>query len=359
MRVLLLTRYGPRGGSSRLRAYQYLDYLESQGIRVTVAALLTDAYLEDLYQGYRPKWAPIVRSYWARLARLLTARSHFDLVWIEYEVFPWVPAFAERWLAARGLAYVVDYDDAVFHRYDLHSRAWVRRLLGQKIDVVMRNARTVIVGNAYLAERARSAGAASIEYLPTVVDLAQYRNTPPPVGPEFTIGWIGSPSTVKYLSLIGGVLGGFCREHSARLVAVGARRVPLDGVPADLRPWSEETEARDVASFDVGIMPVPDEPWERGKCGFKLIQYMAAGRPVIASPVGVNRQIVEHGVNGFLATTQAEWRAALDALFHQPDLRQQFGSAGRRQVEQHYCTRVTAPRLADILRNAAGAALRS
>lgn len=352
MRVLLLTRYGRLGASSRLRAYQYLPYLESQGFHVTQAPLLGDYYQEDLNRGHPRRWGKIAAAYILRL--LWLARSlAFDLVWIEYELFPWFPAFAEPLLASARIPFVVDYDDAVYHRYNLHPNALVRALLGKKIDVVMRHASTVTVGNDYLAERARAVGAQCVEYLPTVVDLERY----PPARPQrtsvFTVGWVGSPSTVKYLSLIAPALATFCREGNARLVIVGAQEAALDGVPVEYRPWSEATEVQDILDFDVGIMPLPDDPWERGKCGYKLIQYMACSRPVIASPVGVNHQIVNDGVNGFLATTIEDWRSALDTLRRAPELGTQLGVAGRQTVETRYNMGITAPRLANILQRAA------
>jgi glycosyltransferase involved in cell wall biosynthesis len=353
LRVLLLTRYGRLGASSRLRAYQYLPYLQSHGFHVTQAPLLGDYYQEDLNRGHPRRWGRITAAYILRL--LWLARSlAFDLVWIEYELFPWFPAFAEQLLASARIPFVVDYDDAVYHRYALHPNALVRALLGKKIDVVMRHASTVTVGNDYLAERARAVGAQCVEYLPTVVDLERY---PPARRPQrtsvFTVGWVGSPSTVKYLSLIAPALATFSRKGHARLVVVGAQEAGLDGVPVEYRPWSEATEVQDILDFDVGIMPLPDDPWERGKCGYKLIQYMACSRPVIASPVGVNRQIVDAGLNGFLATTLEDWRSALDTLRRAPALGRQLGLAGRQKVEIMYNTGVTAPRLASILDRAA------
>jgi glycosyltransferase involved in cell wall biosynthesis len=282
----------------------------------------------------------------------LTRVATFDLLWIEYELFPWLPAVAERVVARLGIPYVVDYDDAIYHRYELHPSKVVRLLLGKKIDVVMRRASTVIVGNDYLGARARAAGAKRVEYLPTVVDLDRYQTTPVRDQTTFTVGWIGSPSTVKYLSLIEPVLADFCRPGKARLVVVGARDVPFPGVRGEVRAWSEATEVEDILSFDVGIMPLPDDPWERGKCGYKLIQYMACARPVIASPVGVNRHIVEPSVNGFLAASMGEWRSALENLAASPDLRARLGTAGREKVESSFCTQVTAPRLAAILKSA-------
>lgn len=348
MRLLLLTRYGRLGASSRLRAFQYLPYLEERGFEITTFSFFPDTHQEELYAGRSHPWSSVIKAYVLRLWRLLRAAA-FDVVWIEYELFPWLPALAERILTRLGIPYVVDYDDPIFHRYDLHINPLVRRLLGKKVDVIMRRAHTVIVGNDYLGERARLAGARRIESLPTVVDVDRYRTSSTRKDDLFTIGWIGSGSTVKYLSLIAPVLADFCQSDRARVVVVGARDVALRGVPVETKPWSEGTEVDDILTFDVGIMPLPDEPWERGKCGYKLIQYMASARPVIASPVGANSQIVESGVNGFLAKTDEEWTAALHTLSKGPELRRRFGEAGRRKVEAEYCTRVTAPRLAAIL----------
>jgi glycosyltransferase involved in cell wall biosynthesis len=128
----------------------------------------------------------------------------------------------------------------------------------------------------------------------------------------------------------------------------------LATVPREILPWSEETEVGDIHTFDVGIMPVVDEPWAWGKCGLKLIQYMACGLPVVASPVGVNRQIVEPGVNGFLANTHEEWVNALTTLRDQPTLAAEMGNAGRRKVEAQYSLQVAGPVLASILKSAAG-----
>jgi glycosyltransferase involved in cell wall biosynthesis len=132
--------------------------------------------------------------------------------------------------------------------------------------------------------------------------------------------------------------------------------VGLNKIATDIRPWTEDREVDDILDFDVGIMPLRDGLWELGKCGYKLIQYMACGRPVVASPIGVNRQIVEHGVNGYLAATADEWVIALRTLRDDQGLRDKLGRNGRKKVEGHYCLQVTAPRLAELLRTACSAA---
>lgn len=356
MNVLLLSRYGRQGASTRLRALQYLPHLAACGIDVHWAPLLDDAYLETLYGAGERPWPRVARAYLARLGQLLAMRR-FDLLWIEKELFPMLPASAERLLAAAGVPYVVDYDDALFHNYDQHPRALVRRLLGRKIDRVMAGARLVITGNDYLADRARQAGARRVALLPTVVDLARYPAeavADKPSGPSpFTIGWIGSPQTAAYLAAVAPALGELLAQPDTRLVLVGAGRGAPGNLPAEIRPWTEASEVADIASFDVGIMPLPDAPWERGKCGYKLIQYMACAKPVVASPVGVNRQLVEPGVNGYLATTPADWTRALNQLREDAALRARLGAAGRTRVAADYDLQVTAPQLANLLRLAA------
>ncbi len=270
---------------------------------------------------------------------------------MEYELLPFFPPWLERFLKWRGCRIVVDYDDAIFHRYDHHPSKLVRAVLGRKIERVMQLADLVIVGNKYLADYAYRVGARNVQILPTVVDLQRY-----PVTYErfdsavFTIGWIGSPSTAHYLQVIAPALAKVFRSGDVRVRLVGSGPIVLPRVPAEIIPWSEDTEVSEIGRFDVGIMPLPDEPWARGKCGLKLIQYMACGLPVVASPVGVNATIVEHGVNGFLATTVDEWEQTLRTLAADSTLRRRMGEAGRTKVEREYCLQVTTPRLVRLLR---------
>ena len=348
MNILLLSRYGPLGASSRIRSYQYLPYLKSQGIDVTVAPLLNDGYVKALYSGKAKPLFSIFGSYMRRLGNILKSRS-FDLVWVEYELFPWLPAWMEIIMSYIDIPYIVDYDDAIFHRYNMHSRAMVRVLLGTKIDAVMRHAELVIVGNEYLGDYARKAGAKRVECTPSVIDPDRYNSIPPPENLVFTIGWIGSPATVKYLQLIRASLAEVCKNGSARLVLVGSGQFKLDGVPTEIHAWSEETEVTEIQSFDVGIMPMPDSAWAQGKCGYKLIQYMACARPVVASPVGVAPIMINDNINGFLANATKDWVKALCALRENYSLRERMGKAGRMKVERQYSIQVTAPLLVSLL----------
>ncbi len=355
MRVLVLARYGRLGATSRQRHLQFTPALAEAGIALTVDALLDDAYVRRLHAGGRPQPGPILAAYARRLRRLLAARD-WDVLWIEKELFPWLPACAERWLARRGVPMVVDYDDAWFHRYDRHGNAGVRRLLGAKIDRVMRAAAIVVAGNAYIARHATDAGARRVEIVPTVVDTDAHGVAEPTAGRPFTIGWIGAPANARYLDPIRPALERACREAGARLLIVGGGPDALAGLPGERRAWNEAREAGDLADMDVGLMPLPDTPFERGKCGYKLIQYMAAGRPAIASPIGVNGTIVEPGRTGFLATSTDEWADALLALARDPGLRRRMGTVARARVEADYSLHAWAPRVVELLRQAKSAA---
>lgn len=351
IKILLLSRYGNLGASSRIRSYQYLPYLREQGLEITTAPLFSDEYLHNLYSGKKPRVISVLLAYSRRIRQLING-TKFDLLWIEYELFPWLPSWIESLMLPKGTPYLVDYDDAIFHRYDLHSRPLVRRILGNKIDVFMRHASTVIVGNDYLRDRAIRAGAQRVVILPTSIDLARYPLPKPSSNELFTIGWIGSPTTTKYLRQIHDVLAKVCAHGRAKLVLVGASDPGWRDVPYVIHPWSEDTEVSEVSSFDVGIMPLENNPWERGKCGYKLIQYMACGKPIVAAAVGINTQIVEPGINGYLAETAHDWRRAFTLLIADADLRQRMGVAGRAKVESDYSVQVNAPRLAAVLRAA-------
>ena len=295
-----------------------------------------------------------MRAYAGRIQALLASRK-FDLLWIEKESLPWLPVWFEKMLLPRAVPYMLDYDDAVFHHYDQHRNPAVRAMLAGKHSALMQGAALVVAGNGYLAEFARHAGARRVEVVPTAVDLQRYplamvnrtRGDGLPC-----VGWIGQRATASFLAPYKQLFERLSAEGKARFAAIGID-AQLLGLPMESIPWTEVTEVDSISNFDIGIMPLVDEPFERGKCGYKLIQYMASGLPVVASPVGVNVQIVEHGVNGFLAETPAQWEQALQTLLADASLRQRMGQAGRQKVEQQYCIQVTGPIMAALLKNAA------
>ena len=345
----MLSRYASLGASSRLRSYQYLDALRAAGIVVEVHPLFDDAYVAARNQGLGiPPIASIVNGYLKRLAVMPAARDAHAL-WIEYELLPWLPFTFERWLYNRKPT-IVDYDDAIFHRYELHRGSPVRLLIGRKIDRIMAAASVVVAGNDYLAERARCAGARRVETIPTVIDLRRYRQKEGARdGEPLSIGWIGSRSTIAHLRGLEPALRATVPETKIRIVNVGGTPWSAPGLEIENVPWSEEGEVAAMIRFDVGVMPLPDEPWNRGKCGYKLIQYMGCALPTIATPVGVNKSIVEHGKTGLLASSADEWRSALQTLASSSELRTSMGRAGYARVRDRYSLEVTAPKLVDLV----------
>lgn len=352
MKVLALTKYSRMGASSRLRTLQYIPFLEQQGINITTQSLFDDQYLENLYNGKNNPKLSIINYYIKRLYTLLKARD-FDLIWIEYEILPYLPSFFEQLLNFFGVKYVVDYDDAIFHNYDLSKNFIIRTFLSKKIDSVMKNSSCITVGNSYLMERAKKNNS-SVQWVPTVIDIDRYTLRRKKTSDPIVIGWIGSPSTQKYIVEIKDALIAISKKHPIRLLLVGANKNItnyLPGIKVEVVPWDESTEVMHIKRMDIGIMPLTDGPWEKGKCGYKLIQYMACSIPVIASPVGVNVDIVNYSNSGYLAGSINEWIKFIDALASNSEQRDILGASGRSAVENTYSVQVQATKLSNLFKD--------
>ena len=350
LNILLLSKYGRLGASTRLRSLQYIPYLKQCGIHIHWQQLISDAELSARYKAGGYRHFEVLQAY-ARRLRAMHNRRAYDAVIIEKEALPWAPLWVERAMLG-GVPYILDYDDAIFHNYDRHRLGIVRRLYGRRLDGLMAKAALMIGGNSYLAQRAKDAGTRRVAVLPTAIDLDRYQvrdtalvNTPP------RIVWIGSPSTVAYLNILREPLQQLAQTTPFVLRIIGGGAIDLPGVQTEVVTWAEATEVQSIRSCDIGIMPLLDTPWEAGKCGYKLIQYMACGLPVVGSDIGVNPDIVPHGQCGYLASTPQQWLAALTSLLQDPALRQRLGQAGRNRVEQHYCIQQTGPRLAELIRS--------
>jgi glycosyltransferase involved in cell wall biosynthesis len=351
MKILVLSRYTAKGASSRYRMYQYLPSLEKQGAEFVVKPLFDDIYLEKLYSKQN-RFFSILKCYIRRFLSLLFLES-FDLIWIEKELFPWMPEFFERIiLNYLGVPFVVEYDDAIFHQYDLHRNLLVRKVLSKKCDGLMKNASCVIAGNSYLGQRARRAGANKVVEIPTVVSSQVFtvdgQENEIPI-----IGWIGSPSTAAYLEKMRPIFRELAKKHQFKFHIVGAQ-VDWTEPYVECIPWSASKEVAFIQSFDIGIMPLEDSPWEQGKCGFKLIQYMACGKAVIADPVGVNAKIVLDGSTGFLTGPQKSWLQALEELLLDKKLRDEMGQKSRLRFEEKYSREIWEGPLFTQLRLSAG-----
>lgn len=348
-KILYFTKYSRNAGSSRLRSFQYFPYLEKAGFEVQVSPLFSEQYLVNLYAG-KSTLKDAVKGYAARFFQLIQLRQ-FDHIVLEKELFPYLPEWAERMLSFFNVKYIVDYDDAIFHNYDQSTNSFIKNILSNKIDTVMKLSQVVVAGNSYLADRANRAGARRIEIIPTVIDLERY---PPLVftpKQPLVLGWIGTKSTFeKHVLPIMPWLQKAVVENGIEVHIVGANSKENFGENIKFFPWREATEVAMIHQFDLGMMPLEDTLWEKGKCSYKLIQYMACGKPVIASPVGMNKEVVNEGKNGFTAVTEKDWLAAIKTLVTDAEKRQSFGEAGRRLVEEKFALQVTAKKWIEIFK---------
>jgi glycosyltransferase involved in cell wall biosynthesis len=197
----------------------------------------------------------------------------------------------------------------------------------------------------------------NVTVIPTTIDTDKYLpESSKPESPTPVIGWSGSFSTVQHLNILRAPLRRLAAREKFRLRIVGVSDYRLDGVEVEALPWRSRTEIEDLRVIDIGMMPLPDDDWSRGKCGLKALQYMALGIPTICSPVGVNSEIIQDGVNGFLASTADEWIEKLTTLLHSAELRKRFGLAGRRTVEAKYSARSQVPRVLEVFKSVANKA---
>jgi glycosyltransferase involved in cell wall biosynthesis len=285
---------------------------------------------------------------WQTLFRV----QRYDVLFLQRVMFPSPIPRLLRWMQVRV---VYDFDDAIFTT-DVTERSLVNRVVrwrnGRGLPAMLRASAHVIVENDYT-------GAYAERYCPRVstitgpIDTDRHRplEATQSQNGRVTLGWIGSPTTEKYLEMIRRPLEEVGRRFpDARLVLVGASAFEVQGMPTERRTWDLDREVADLQTFDVGLMPLPDDAWTRGKGGYKLLQYMAVGVPAVTSPVGINRTLVEDGVDGFLATSEEEWTDRLCRLIEDADLRQRMGVAGRRKMERGYALSASASRFIEILK---------
>ncbi len=339
MKIIFFTKYSRLGASSRLRTFQYIPYYKALNYYCVITSFFNEQYLIEIYNKKKINKLNILRSYINRIFKLFTIYK-YDVIIIEKELFPYFPPIAEFLLKTWGIKHIVDFDDAIFHNYDLHPNPFIRKILGQKIYSIINGANTVVAGNDYLALKAKEAGSKRTVIIPTVVDTNRYSIKEKKKSGKFVIGWIGSPSTLKYVKMISPVLHQISSSYDVVIHLVGVKGgINLEN--QEIIEWSEETEITSIQNFDVGIMPLCDSPWEKGKCGYKLIQYMACGLPVVGSPIGVNNKLIKNGINGYKASTGEEWKSALEKLINSPELRTKMGLFGRRLVEEKYSLQKT------------------
>lgn len=349
MRLLGLSLYGPQAASHRVRLSQFQPGLASADIDLQVQSLLDDAYIQRCFAGGRPSLRALLTSYGRRI-QALRQMKHFELAIVYAELLPLIPAWLEKRLLQ--LPYILDLDDAFYLKYRSGRLSLLCPFLGAKIDRLMVAAAAVTAGNHQLFAYAQRFNA-NVHLLPSVVDTDLLRPLPqqPPATADasFTVGWIGSPSTAPYLDVLIEPLQQLACERPVRLLVVGGPAPVIPGVEVIEQSWHLDQEPVLIQQFDVGVMPLPDTPWARGKCAYKLIQCLACGVPVVASPVGANVDVVSHSC-GLLASSSTDWLMAFKQLADDPQRRGQLGAAGRRWVEQRYSLRSALPKLEHAIR---------
>lgn len=344
MRIAFLTS-GRLVPSSRFRVLQFVPHLQQLGHECLVLPSRPEKYESLSLLGFR--LSGLVKRWNRRSDLAALERLSPDIVVLERELFSDATFDMEQTLRRIANRLVLDIDDGLFV------------LNRRKFEMLCGLSDHVIVGNELLAERARMINP-RVTVIPTCVDVERYR-VPSTEFREVTtrnliLGWTGTAGNIQYLDVLREPLKALSRELPIELRIIAENDRPLrqlgldrDGITTHFVHWSEATEIADLQTFDVGVMPVPDNEWTRYKCGLKILQYMAAGVPAIASPVGVNSEIIQHGVNGWLATTTDEWLFVLRQQSSDPTRRTSVISAARKTVEERYSVQAQLPRLVACL----------
>jgi len=324
MNILYFSKYSDIGPSSRYRIYQYAPYFAGAAVDLRIEPLFDQKYF-DLLRTHRftnllDKPAYVLSRFMER-RRLCSQAGQYDLVIIEHQLFPYLPfSFEQLYLPRR---YIVEFDDAIFQTHP------------KKFPSLLRQAHGVIVGNEFLREYALRFNG-NVAVIPTVIDLEKYGNKTENDN-RVIVGWSGLEYNFPFLKSIEPVLAELASENNIEIAIIsGSRPVNDFSFPYKFIVWDKDNEKETLEGIDVGLMPLEDNDWSRGKCGMKLLQYMATGIPAVASPVGVNCEIVQHGINGFLAKTHSEWKKYLSELIADRQLRRTMGASAKVTIREKY-----------------------
>lgn len=308
---LLVIISNPKRASFRQRIAIYFNILRENGINCEIA--------------YYPSGS------WARY-KVLKRCADFDAVYLHKKTLNFLDAF---WLRRYAKNVIYDFDDAIMYYDDQPQRKPSRRKHTKPFERTVKLSKLVIAGNSYLAEHARKFNV-NVRVLPTGLDVGAYRvHTKSKDDGRVRLVWIGSKSTLRYLEQIRPALEEIgSRFENVTLRIISDEFLSLKNMPVEQCRWSKENEASDLATSDIGLAPLPDNRFTRGKCGFKVLQYAAAGLPAVASPVGVNSEYVRDGLTGYCATNMSQWVEKISELIKNAELRKQMGASGRVQVKE-------------------------
>lgn len=357
MKILFWVPYPTEGPSNRFRIEQYLPYLKEKGIGYSLCPFWESEVYKILYENghYLKKTRYLIKGSINRIRDLIGLSGH-DLVFIHREAYPIGGACLEKIVSAKKPV-IYDFDDSIFlPTYSSANR--VARLLKKprKIADILKVSDAVIAGNSYLKEYAVQYNN-NVTVMPTPIDTDKYsplKDTALDNKKKVVIGWIGSYTNNPYLNIVKSVILELIKKYAnlIEIRLVGCRDNFLDIPQVVYRSWSLSKEVSDLQGFDIGIMPIYDDEWTRGKCAFKILQYMSVGVSVVASPVGLNKEIISDGSNGFLAGDEKEWFQRLCLLIDNPRLRHRLALEARSTVEREFSLKVMAPRFIDILEKA-------
>ena len=354
MRVLALmpALYDTSPGQ-RYRLEQWEPLLRERGVEITFASFEDEDLHALLYKRgmMRKKLRLVTRGLGRRLS-LVRRVKDYDVVYILREAALLGPPVFERLIAQSGVPVVFDFDDAIFVSYRSPSNGYLSYLkFASKTKTICRIASHVMVGNPYLADYARQVND-RVTVIPTTIDTQRYQVPPPKtVNRPLVICWTGSHSTVQHLDTLRGALKKLASRDQFRLRVIGTPVYDCPPIDVEAMRWRARTEVDDLAPIDIGVMPLPEDKWSKGKCGAKALQFMGMGIPTVCSPVGVNKEIIQDDQNGFLASTEDEWVDKLSRLLRSAELRRRLGQAGRSTVEQKYSAISQAPRVYEIFKS--------
>ena len=348
MRVLFLTPY-PKGEapSQRFRFEQYYPLLQEAGIECSYQSFLSEKTWKILYlPGYTISKALGIGAGFLRRLKTLFQLHRYRCVFIHREASPLGPPLFEWAIATLWRKPIIyDFDDAIWLPNTSESNRLAAGLkFHSKTAAICRWSHTISCGNAYLASWAQTSTKGKVVINPTTIDTQQLHNeVKSQHDKEIVIGWTGTHSTLKYLKEVLPVLEKLALTHPEVSFCVISNQPPDFELPR-LRfiPWRKETEIRDLLHFHIGLMPLTPDQWSEGKCGFKALQYMALGIPPVLSPVGANKEIVQHGRNGYFAYTEKEWLQYLGMLIKDPKLREETGRQARQTVRARFSVEANA-----------------
>lgn len=350
MVVKFLPKYSYSGASSRYRTFQYMPFFRKEGIKCIIYPFFDDIHIKNIKASNRKKTLLLFVKYLFKRIVVIYSLKKNDIVFIEKELIPYFPPFFEWYLFIRKIRYILDYDDAIIHNYDLSANKVIRKLLSNKIPYIQKKASVVINGSKYLMDLSEKNNKKSI-FIPTSLDIKKYNFKDTEINSDFIIGWIGSHSTSKLVMPILNEIEDFCIINNIKIHLIGFDEKLLTDknkkVIKVIR-WKEETEVREIYKFNIGISPSIDTAFARGKCAFKSIQYMACAKPVITSPIGANAQVVEHRVTGFHANNTTDWFKYLKYLYENRNIAEQMGKIGQEKVINEYTVQENYKKYIDI-----------